>query len=185
MIAQIPHLIKLKSYLTVYQLVSLFIKDERLRKAFSFHPLLVGGSPLDTTSIYCLIHHVEREWGIWFPKGGTGALVNALKKLMLEEEIKILNNTEVEEILINKDKVTGVRVKDGESIKSDIVVCNGDPSFTYLNLINKSARKGLVIKKYQDLNSLWGYLYGTSVPLGYTKMWNITPSLWGMLIRNC
>ena len=68
MIAQIPHLIKLKSYLTVYQLVSLFIKDENLRKAFSFHPLLVGGSPLDTTSIYCLIHHVESEWGIWFPK---------------------------------------------------------------------------------------------------------------------
>ena len=156
MIAQIPHLIKLKSYLTVYQLVSLFIKDERLRKAFSFHPLLVGGSPLDTTSIYCLIHHVEREWGIWFPKGGTGALVNALKKLMLEEEIKILNNTEVEEILINKNKVTGVRVKDGESIKSDVVVCNGDPSFTYLNLINKKCKKRFSDKKISRLKQSMG-----------------------------
>ena len=76
--------------------------------------------------------------------------------------------------------MTGVRVKDGESIKSDIVVCNGDPSFTYLNLINKSARKGLMIKKYQDLNSLW-VICSTSVPLRYTKMWNITLSLWECL----
>ena len=127
MIAQIPHLIKLKSYLTVYQLVSLFIKNENLRKAFSFHPLLVGGSPLDTTSIYCLIHHVEREWGIWFPKGGTGALVSALQKLMEEEQIEIINNTEVDKILIKENNVTGIKIKNGENIESDIVVCNGDP----------------------------------------------------------
>ena len=156
MIAQIPHLIKLKSYLTVYQLVSLFIKDENLRKAFSFHPLLVGGSPLDTTSIYCLIHHVEREWGIWFPKGGTGALVSALQKLMEEEQIEILNNTEVDKILIKDNNATGIKIKNGESIESDIVVCNGDPSFTYLNLIGNTSKKRFSNKKISRLKQSMG-----------------------------
>ena len=157
MIAQIPHLIKLKSYLTVYQLVSLFIKDENLRKAFSFHPLLVGGSPLDTTSIYCLIHHVEREWGIWFPKGGTGALVSALQKLMEEEQIEILSNTEVDKILINKNSTTGIKIKNGESIESDIVVCNGDPSFTYLNLIDNTSKKDSAIKNFKT-QTIYGFI---------------------------
>ena len=157
MLAQIPHLIRLKSYLTVYQLVSLFIKDERLRKAFSFHPLLVGGNPLETTSIYCLIHYVEREWGIWFPKGGTGALVSAIEKLMIEEDIKIIKNTSVNRLLFNKDKVCGVEIDNElKQLNSDIVICNGDPTFTYTNLIDKSKRKKWSNKRLSRLKQSMG-----------------------------
>ena len=157
MLAQIPHLIRLKSYLTVYQLVSLFIKDERLRKAFSFHPLLVGGNPLETTSIYCLIHYVEREWGIWFPKGGTGALVSAIEKLMIEEDIKIIKNTSVNRLLFNKDKVCGVEIDNElKQLNSDIVICNGDPTFTYSNLIDKSKRKKWSNKRLSRLKQSMG-----------------------------
>ena len=79
---EVPALLALKSYLSVYSLVGKFLKDDRLRRAFSIHPLLVGGNPMQTTSIYCLIHYLERKWGVWFPKGGTGALVQALVKLI-------------------------------------------------------------------------------------------------------
>lgn len=157
MLAQIPHLIRLKSYLTVFQLVSLFIKDERLRKAFSFHPLLVGGNPLETTSIYCLIHYVEREWGIWFPKGGTGALVSAIEKLMIEEDIKIMKDTSVSHLLFDNDKVCGVEIDDeSKHLHSDIVVCNGDPTFTYSNLIDKSKRKKWTNKRLSRLKQSMG-----------------------------
>ena len=70
-----PALVKLQSYRNVYALVARFIENEHLRQAFSFHTLLVGGNPFKTSSIYALIHALERRWGVWFPKGGTGALI--------------------------------------------------------------------------------------------------------------
>ena len=75
MVKVVPDLVRLQSYRSVYGLVSRYVQDERLRQVFSFHPLLVGGNPFQTTSIYALIHHLEREWGIWFAMGGTGAVV--------------------------------------------------------------------------------------------------------------
>ena len=78
MIRAAPALVRLQSYRSVYSMVSKFIKDEQLRQAFSFHTLLVGGNPFNTSSIYALIHSLEKRWGVWFPKGGTHALVRAL-----------------------------------------------------------------------------------------------------------
>ena len=164
MFRQIPHLVRLKSYLTVYQLVSIFIKDGRLRKAFSFHPLLVGGNPLDTTSIYCLIHYVERKWGIWFPKGGTGALVHALEKLMNEENITIIKNKSVTKLLFDNNKVVGIEIDNNDKLISDIVVCNGDPTFTYSNLINKKNRKKWTNTRLRNLKQSMGlfvWYFGT------------------------
>ena len=89
MVKQIPSLLKLKSYLTVSQLVNSKLKNEFLRKAFSIHPLLVGGNPFTTTSIYALIHYLERKWGVFFCMGGTGKIVREIEKLMLRQGIVI------------------------------------------------------------------------------------------------
>ena len=82
MIKVAPALVKLESYRNVYALVARFIKDEHLRQAFSFHTLLVGGNPFKTSAIYALIHALERRWGVWFPKGGTGALIGGMVRLL-------------------------------------------------------------------------------------------------------
>ena len=99
MLKQVPALLKLKSYKSVYSLVSNYISNEKLRRVFSMHPLLVGGNPFSTTSIYTLILFLEKKWGIHYSMGGTGSVVNALEKLMKEENIKIIKNAEVTEIL--------------------------------------------------------------------------------------
>ena len=90
MLKQIPALLKLKSYLTVAQLVNKHIKNPNLRAAFSIHPLLVGGNPFSTTSIYALIHFLERNWGVYFSMGGTGKLVQELTKLLERSGVKII-----------------------------------------------------------------------------------------------
>lgn len=59
-----------------------FFSDERLRVVFSFHPLLVGGNPFDTTAIYTLIAHLERSFGVHFAMGGTGALIDGMVRLL-------------------------------------------------------------------------------------------------------
>ncbi|MFM7413608.1 MAG: phytoene desaturase family protein, partial [Planctomycetota bacterium] len=81
MLRAAPHLARLRADRSVYATVARFVKDEHLRQAFSFHPLLVGGNPLETSSVYTLIHWIERKWGVFFPEGGTGALVRGLVRL--------------------------------------------------------------------------------------------------------
>ncbi len=133
-----PDLMKLRADRSVYAAVSRFIKDEHLRQAFSFHPLLVGGNPLETSSIYTLIHWIERQWGVYFPRGGTGALVNALVSLfqMLGGELRL--STPVEKILVKTSQgrtaLHEVHDQTGHHESFDLVVSNADIHHTYANL---------------------------------------------------
>ncbi len=131
-----PTLVKLKCYKTVWQLVSTYLKNEKLRQAFSIQPLLLGGNPFDTTCIYSLIHFLERKWGIYFPIGGTGALVQAFKKLMTEEGIKITTNSTIEKIIVKNKKTKGVIIDSGRKISADIIVSNADPMHMYSSMIS-------------------------------------------------
>jgi phytoene desaturase len=159
-----PDLIKLQSYKSVYKYVSQFIKDDFLRQCFSFHPLLVGGNPFDTTSIYAMIHYLEREWGVHYAMGGTGAIVNALEKLILGQGGKIQTEAEVDEILVDHGKAIGVRMKSGEVFNADEVVSNADVAFTYKNLINPKHRKKYTDRKIERTKysmSLFVIYFGT------------------------
>ena len=140
MIKQIPTLIKLKSYLSVYKLVSKYIKNEQIRQAFSIQPLLLGGNPLDTTSIYNLIHFLERKWGVFYAMGGTGKIIQGFEKLMKEEQIKIFKNTEVTEIITDGNIAKGIKVGD-KKIFADKLIINSDPAYTYKNLIQSNKKK--------------------------------------------
>lgn len=164
MIKVIPDLMKLQSYKTVYRYVSQFVKDEFLRRTFSFHPLLVGGNPFDTTSIYAMIHYLEREWGVHYAMGGTGALVKALVTLFTEQGGTIQLNSEVEEIIINDGKVNGVLLKDGTVLEADIVVSNADVAYTYKNMIASEHRRKYSDKKIDKIRysmSLFVIYFGT------------------------
>ena len=146
MAKQIPSLLKLKSYLTVSQLVNSKLKNEYLRKAFSIHPLLVGGNPFTTTSIYALIHYLERKWGVFFCMGGTGKIVHELEKLMKETGIEIKKNADVERIIIKDDKAKGIIIKDGKEIHADVVICNADPPTVYKEMLDLPYRKNRLVK---------------------------------------
>ena len=136
MVAQIPALLKLRSYLTVSSLVGKYIKHPLIRQAFSIHPLLVGGNPFNTTSIYALIHYLERKWGVYFAMGGTGALVRELRKLMERHGVEIRCNTDIQTITIDGNLVTGVITTTGETITADNIICNGDPPVVYNQMLS-------------------------------------------------
>jgi phytoene desaturase len=140
MLKIVPDMIKLQSYRTVYGFVSQFVKDERLRQVLSFHPLLVGGNPFQTTSIYTLIHFLERKWGVHFAMGGTGAVVDGLVRLFDELGGELRLNSEVEEIVVQNGKATGVQFADGTVEQADIVVCNGEVAFAYNKLLPATVR---------------------------------------------
>ncbi|HEX9955578.1 MAG TPA: phytoene desaturase [Allosphingosinicella sp.] len=78
MLSAAPALARYQAWRSVYSVVSGFVRSEKLRQALSFHTLLVGGNPMTTSSIYALIHKLERDGGVWFAKGGTNALVRGM-----------------------------------------------------------------------------------------------------------
>jgi phytoene desaturase len=151
MIKVSPQLIRLKAYRSVYSRVSKFIRDPHLRQAFSFHSLLVGGSPFSTSAIYTLIHYLERNWGVFFPKGGTGALVQALVRLFKELGGEIKLSTEVEQILTQNGKAIGVKTKAGERILADLVVSNAEVMHTYRDLLSKEPKVRATEKKMEKM----------------------------------
>ena len=166
MVKVIPQMIKLRSDRSVYQFASRYFKDERLRQAFSFHPLLIGGNPFTATSIYSMIHELEQKFGVWFAMGGTGALVQALGNLFMDIGGEIFLEAEVDEILIDETSRTakGVKLKTGEIFEADAVVSNADVAFTYLNLIPKRFRKKYTDKKVKSMTysmSLFVVYFGT------------------------
>lgn len=141
MLKVLPQLVKLQSYRSVAGLVAQYVKDPKLRVALSFHPLLVGGNPFTTTSVYSLIAFLERRWGVHFVMGGTGRLVSGLVNLIEGQGNSVECNREVEAITLDGRRATGVRLRGGEEIAADVVVSNADSAWTYKHLLPASARR--------------------------------------------
>lgn len=130
-----PQLGRLQAWRSVYSKVASYIQDEHLRQAFSFHSLLVGGNPFATSSIYTLIHALEREWGVWFPRGGTGALVQGLVKLFQDLGGELLLNAKVDRIDCVDQRITQVTLEDGREFSVAAIASNADVVNTYRHLL--------------------------------------------------
>jgi phytoene desaturase len=165
MAAVAPQLIRLQAFRSVYSMVSKYIRDPHLRQLFSFHALLVGGNPFTTTSIYTLIHRLERKWGVFFPKGGTGALVRALVKLFLDLGGEIRLDSPVTEITTDRGSVTGVVTHRRGSERFDVVVSNADVFHTYDVLLKREPRAEVMRRKVSTMTysmSLFLIYFGTN-----------------------
>ena len=138
MLRQVPHLLGLRNYETVWQMVSRHLVSDKLRRAFSIQPLLVGGNPFDTTSIYGLIHFLERAHGVHFAMGGTGAVTQALGGLMERQGIALRLSTTVERVRIEQGVARGVVLADGTVVDADIVVSDADAAHLYRDLVPRA-----------------------------------------------
>ncbi len=141
MLRVVPDMIRLGSYRSVYSMVAHYLKDERLRQAFSFQPLLIGGNPFRAPSIYLLIHWLERRWGIHFAQGGTTTLVRALVDLLEELGGEVRLNSAVDAIEVDGGSVRAVHLEEGGRVPCRLLVCNADPSTVYARMIEPRYRR--------------------------------------------
>ena len=165
MMKQLPALLKLKSYKSVYSLVSSYIQNEKLRRMLSMHPLLVGGNPFSTTSIYGLILYLEKKWGIHYSMGGTGNIIKGYEKLMNEVGIKILKESEVTKIISKNNKISGIQINNQIDIDADNVICNADPPAVYEKLLGQNNNNSILFnwkkKRMEYSMGLFVYYFGT------------------------
>ena len=165
MLKQLPALLKLKSYKSVYSLVSSYIQNEKLRRMLSMHPLLVGGNPFSTTSIYGLILYLEKKWGIHYSMGGTGNIIKGYEKLMNEVGIKILKESEVTKIISKNNKISGIQINNQIDIDADNVICNADPPAVYEKLLGQNNNNSILFNwkknRMEYSMGLFVYYFGT------------------------
>jgi phytoene desaturase len=165
MLRVLPDLARLQGYRTVHGLASRYVRDERLRVVLTFQSLLVGGNPFSTTSVYCLIAFLERQWGVHFAMGGTNRLVSGLVGLIEEQGGSVRCNQQVEEILVEDGAARGVRLAGGERIAADVVVSNADSAWTYRKLMPGVRRKRWTdarLDRQRSSMSLFVWYFGTN-----------------------
>ena len=153
MIKAAPALMKYQAWRSVYSIVSSYVEDERLRQALSFHTLLVGGNPMNTSSIYALIHTIEKEGGVWFARGGTNKLVAGMVALFERLGGTLRLADPVTKIETQGDRATAVQTASGWRGEADMIASNGDMMHNYAALLidhprGRKAAKSLARKRW-------------------------------------
>ncbi|MGM0578051.1 MAG: phytoene desaturase family protein [Myxococcota bacterium] len=159
-----PAMVRLQNHRSVWGLVSRYVKDHRLRQALTFEPLLVGGNPFRVSSIYLLIHWLERRWGVHYAVGGTTAIVGAMARLLEEIGVNVHLSTPVERIEAVDGRASAVWIEGGRRIPADAVVCNADPSTVYTEMIDPRHRRrntDRAIRRKKQSMSLFVAYFGT------------------------
>ena len=161
MLRALPALVRLGGYRSLSGLVRSCIKDEALRRVFSLQPLLVGGHPFRTPAIYALIPYLEQRWGIWFPRGGTGALVAALEALMVRHGVTVQCGRTVTRIVAEHGRTSGVAFEDGSVLAADIVIANADAPQVHAVLADGAGRLPSRVDRMQYSFGLFVMCFGT------------------------
>ena len=163
LLKEIPGFIRLRADRSVYAHVSTRVKDPKLRMALSFHPLFIGGDPRNVTSMYILVSHLEKAFGVHYVKGGVQALADAMANVVKEQGGQVLLNSNVENITLSKQKADGVMLENGLKLNADIVVSNADPGWTYNKLLPNQKKRWTEkkLKKSKWSMGLFVWYFGT------------------------
>lgn len=142
----VPDLLRLDAVRGLFRFTRKYFSSDKLRRVFSFEPLLIGGNPLTVPALYAMIHFVERSWGAHYAIGGTGALVRALARKFKDLGGELRLNSEV--VAVNtaparpgKPRVSGVTLASGEHLDASVVASNGDYARLYLDLVARRDRR--------------------------------------------
>ncbi len=165
MARMVPEMVAQQAYRSVASVVGSYFRDPQLRTVFSFHPLLIGGNPYTVSAIYTLVNYLEREWGVHFAMGGTGALVKGLVSLIEGQGNAVRLSADVAEITTEDRRATGVVLQSGETIEADIVVSNADSCWTYKHLLPSLKRRRWTdakIRRARQSMSLVVWYFGTN-----------------------
>ncbi|WP_371060834.1 phytoene desaturase [Rhodosalinus sp. 5P4] len=167
----LPEFALLRADQSILGLARKRVKDERLRMALSFHPLFIGGDPMHVTSMYALVSHLEKQFGVHYAIGGVQAIADAMAKVVTEQGGLIRHGAEADEILVRDGRAAGVRLTDGETLPASVVVSNADAGHTYTRLLRNAPKRRWSDRKIGSRRwsmGLFVWYFGTK---GTAGMW--------------
>ncbi|MEM7698668.1 MAG: phytoene desaturase family protein, partial [Verrucomicrobiota bacterium] len=146
-----PRLLKAAKYImpgkSVIDVLGSYFDDPRLQLAFTFQAKYLGMSPWKCPALFSILAFTEYQFGIYHTQGGLCQISHAMAKVIEEEGGEIRLGAEVEEILHTGRRMTGVRLKSGETITADDVVVNADFGHAMTTMLNGSAIPDSTMRK--------------------------------------
>ena len=141
LIKVLPTFAMMRADRSVYAHAAKRVKDERLRMALSFHPLFIGGDPFRVTSMYILVSHLEKEFGVHYAMGGVAAIAKAMAGVVQGQGGALTYGQEVSEVMVRDGRAAGVKLASGRMIPADVVVSNADAGHTYSHLVKQPKKR--------------------------------------------
>ncbi|MEQ6250737.1 phytoene desaturase [Sulfitobacter sp. HNIBRBA3233] len=167
----LPKFAQLRADRSIYGLVASRVRDERLRMALSFHPLFIGGDPTHVTSIYALVAHLEKTYGVHYAIGGVQAIADAMADVVRAQGGVIRHGAEADEIIVEGGAARAVRLTDGSRLDAPLIVSNADAGHTYSHLLRNHPRRRWTAPKLARKRwsmGLYVWYFGTK---GTAAMW--------------
>src|SRR3954454_7818455 len=134
----VPRLARLGAMLPLHRFVSRYFRHPRVREAFSFHSLFIGGDPFRVPAIYAALVYLQILDGGWYADGGVYSMVEAMAR-----PLDVRCDSRAEAVETAGGRVRGVRLEGGERIVADAVVSNADVLRTHALLGRPRPRRRL------------------------------------------
>jgi phytoene desaturase len=126
LLAFTPRMVRLGAAVPLHRFVARHFEHARVREAFSFHSLFIGGDPFRVPAIYGALVYLQFLDGVWYPRGGVYSIVEAMAR-----GLDVRCGARVERIESAGGAVTGVRLAGGARLPADAVVSNADVLATH------------------------------------------------------
>jgi len=127
--------LKIDAFTTVSDRIDQMFTSDVLQKFFKRFTTYNGSSPYQAPATLNVIPHVELAMGGFYIEGGIYSLINALVDLADQLGVTIKYETDVSEIEVSNNQVSGVQDQSGQFYKADLVVSNADAAETYLQFL--------------------------------------------------
>lgn len=131
---------KLSVVKTMDRYVAKYFKSHEVRKLIQYPLVFLGSSPYNTPALYNIMNHIDYAMGVYYPRGGIHAIVEALATIARSHGTDLRTSQSVIKITTQNNKATGVDLEDGTHIPADIVVSNADIAHTEQHLLQPSER---------------------------------------------
>ena len=118
-------LFKLQVFTSFSAHVKKYFKDPRLIALMEFPVLFLGAMPEDTPALYSLMNYAGLKLGTWYPKGGFGKVIQAMKEIAEKQGVKFHTDTAVTALevqgkyIINLSSTKGTKDYDGVIAAAD------------------------------------------------------------------
>ncbi|KAI9038984.1 phytoene desaturase family protein [Aspergillus affinis] len=150
-------LLRMRPWTTVYGRASQYFYSDKMRRAWTFASMYLGMSPYVAPGTYALLQYTETVDGIWYPRGGFQAILQALADVGSRFGVQYRLNSTVESIIVSKDhpkSAQGVRLSSGDELYADIVLANADLVYVYNELLPPSPQACALKRRQASCSSV-------------------------------
>tara|TARA_B100002019_G_C21268007_1_gene600488 strand:- start:31 stop:1515 length:1485 start_codon:yes stop_codon:yes gene_type:complete len=151
---------------SMYSDLGKHFKSDYIKQAFGSYAMYLGGSPFKIPGFFSILPYGEIAYGLWMPRGGIYSLIEKLENILEKKGVKIFKNSQVSEIITNKNEVRGIVLEDGRSIPYEIVISNVDLPTTESRLIKNNNNDSFNNKQMTPsvMTFYWGLNKETDFP---------------------